>query len=259
MDIVTIVKGGSKWLKLGNLLWLQPLDSVSMCWIPPSISPSGIDLCDFTAFEIKCSWKTSLRLLGSALPDGNLLRCLFLCLQGGAWVTSRAHTYCSRDRFMHYPHKATKTLILEPRGIFCSKQLTWAPGSKLYIYISPGSNFSLAGPQLSLSHWDGRISKWLFINSCRPKLLALEWEGEDGSRSQGLAETFHANQDDWPQTFQTLNLNKLQKRFPSSRCWPCIWPNPLKEAWEGVPLIVYLILISHHKSSQLPSQGCFIH
>lgn len=113
---------------------------------------------DFTAFEIKCSskWQKSLRFLGSALPDGKLLRCLSLCLQGGAWFTNSLLLSTGGIPSFMPPHRANKTLIFEPSRTLSSRQLTWAPGNK-YICIYPGSHFCFAGPRPSLSHGDGRI------------------------------------------------------------------------------------------------------
>lgn len=150
---------------------------------------------------------------------------------------SRAHTFHSGDPFMHSSHKDNKTLILEPRRTFSSKQLIWAPGNK---QTNKQTDIFKSGK----SFLSCRPTKWLFISSCRPKFLALKWEGGDGSRNQGLAETFHANQDDRPQTLQALNPIKLQKCFFSSRCWPCIWLAPLREAW-GMGSFDYVFDPSH--------------
>lgn len=66
---------------------------------------------DFTAFEIKCSskWQKSLRFLGSALLDGKLLRCLSLCLQGGAWFTNSLLLSTGGIPSFMPPHRANKT------------------------------------------------------------------------------------------------------------------------------------------------------
>lgn len=121
MGFATVVKGGSKWLKLGNLLWLQ----VHVDILDPSQHLYFCDLCGFTAFEIKCSskWQKTRRLLESALPMETPERCVSLPPR---WIS------------LHAPfHKVNKTLILEPRRTLSSKQLTWVPGSKYtYVYLS---------------------------------------------------------------------------------------------------------------------------
>lgn len=129
------------------------------------------------------------------------------------------------------PHKANKTLIFQPRRTLSSKQLIWASESK-YIYIFIQEVISL----LQALSWvfpigmEGLPCDYSFTVA-NPSLWAFVHEGRDGSGNQGLARTFRADQDDWPQTLQALNQVKLQTCFSSSRCWPCSWPAPLGEAW----------------------------
>lgn len=124
------------------------------------------------------------------------------------------------------PTKLIKHWFLNPGEHSPASSWLGPQGANICMYLSIQEVISLLQ-----AFWDGRITKRLFINSCRPKLPALEWEGGNGSRSQGLTETFHADRDDRPQTLQALNQIKLQTCFPSSRCWPCTWLAPLKEAW----------------------------
>lgn len=89
------------------------------------------DLCDFTAIEIKCSfkWHKSLSLLASALPEGKLLGPL-------GWGLGHPPGSPFPQRGSLHALLPTKlaTLIFEARRTLSSKQLTGAPESK-YIYL----------------------------------------------------------------------------------------------------------------------------
>ena len=78
-------------------------------------------------------------------------------------------------------------------------------GPKGQIYLSRKS-FLFSRPSAEPLPWDGRITKWLFINSGRAKL----WNEGLGTAAQAKdVRNIRAHQDDWPQTLQALNPSKL--------------------------------------------------
>lgn len=148
---------------------------------------------------------------------------------------------------MYSSHKANKTLILEPRRTFSSKQLTWAPGSKyMYVFIQEVipllqalSRASPIGMEELLSDYSLTVadpSFWLWSERVRTAAGVKGWQKHF-----------------MPTEMIDYELCKLWIKLSCKHAFPQVGADPVpgqphsRRPGEGVPLIVYLIWVIHHK------------
>lgn len=232
------------------------------CWCVEPY-PASWPPCDFTAFEIKCSakWQKSLRILWSALPDGKLLRCLPFCLQGGARFINRAHRFHSGESLPALlPTKLTKHWFFNPGAHYPASSWLGPQRANIYIYLFRKS-FLFCRPSAEsfpLGWKDYHVIIHLQLQTQASGLLCMRVGMAAGTK--GWHEHFV------PTKMTDHRLCKLWIQLSCKHAFPQVGADPAAgqphsgRPEEGAPLIVYLILVIHHMSSQLlQSQGCFIH